>query len=261
MGKYSSGHHIILSPHFDDAVLSLGGLLAKNGMQSSVITCFTGIPLKIKTTDWDTQSGFDNSIDAMSARAKENDAGLSLLGVAKHNIINLQHDDSQYRTRHSSRTARIKIRNALIDSLITLLNRYKEAEITVYAPIFETHADHRLIKQILIDTISRIRTPSVRYCFYRDIPYTYLDVQKKSLKKTVAIGGFRACAVSIPLTQADVSKKLQAVALYASQIYPLENAFGIKLPPYIKKFASTEAGAMGTAAPFCEVVYNIMCRK
>src|ERR1700722_18211357 len=89
--------NLILSPHFDDAVLSLGGLIAKAPERAIVVTVFAGAPVEDVRGGWDRWSGFATGAAAVRARSQENAAALALLGVPRSQIHDLGHLDYQYR--------------------------------------------------------------------------------------------------------------------------------------------------------------------
>ncbi len=67
---------LVISPHYDDAVLSCGHWLSQNqgAWVSTVCTAHPeqGIPASI----WDRESGFENADEAMISRRAEDRAGL-----------------------------------------------------------------------------------------------------------------------------------------------------------------------------------------
>jgi hypothetical protein len=87
---------IIFSPHFDDAVLSLGGFLSylKNKSNIVIATFFTAPPSHDVSTKFDLSSGFRTSTEAVTEREKENERSLKLLNCK---IKNFGYVDSQYR--------------------------------------------------------------------------------------------------------------------------------------------------------------------
>ena len=83
---------LVLSPHFDDAVLSAFGLL-QGGSPVEIATVFTGEPDSVRETGWDRLCGFSDSDDAVRSRRAENDQALRDLPVAQRHLGLL---DSQY---------------------------------------------------------------------------------------------------------------------------------------------------------------------
>src|SRR5271165_7049564 len=84
---------IILSPHFDDAVLSCWEVLAGAG-EVLVVNVFAGEPPAGTLGWWDELAGASDSAAAVSARIEEDRQALALAGRA---AVNLPFLDSQYR--------------------------------------------------------------------------------------------------------------------------------------------------------------------
>ena len=66
-GGVPSGPLLVLSPHFDDAALSCGALLARTE-PLTVLDVFTRRPEPEQATEWDRRCGFRGSDEAMAAR-------------------------------------------------------------------------------------------------------------------------------------------------------------------------------------------------
>ena len=64
---------LLISPHFDDAVLSAGQFMAERP-DCEVVTVFAGMPLTPErvVTPYDEKCGFKNAQDAMAERQREN---------------------------------------------------------------------------------------------------------------------------------------------------------------------------------------------
>ncbi len=216
--------NLILSPHYDDAVLSLGGLLAKEGGESVVITCFAGKPSKNLFRPWDLLSGFWGSDASHEMRKEENRKALSLLGVPAENIRGLPHLDSQYRLGGPPEAA-------LSTSIKSILDSFSDAPVNVYAPALEEHPDHALVKECALAL--KDSYPHFSFYLYEDLPYALTGK---------GVEGHEAS--SIELTDVQLEQKLEAIRCYASQIRPLSVAFG---PRFLERIR--EHGA--------EVVYRI----
>lgn len=74
---------LVIVPHYDDAVLSLGAHLEVWARSSSihVATCFGAAPLEEHSTPFDRASGFADSTEAVRGRWLENEEALLELGV------------------------------------------------------------------------------------------------------------------------------------------------------------------------------------
>jgi LmbE family N-acetylglucosaminyl deacetylase len=80
------GRVVVVSPHLDDAVLSLGATMAhavESGARVEVLTVFGCEPASSAPTDeWDRKSGFTTEGDAAKQRRNEDRQACSILGVA-----------------------------------------------------------------------------------------------------------------------------------------------------------------------------------
>lgn len=86
---------VIVSPHFDDGVLSASSLLADR-RRSVLLTVFGGGPASIRPiTTWDKACGFNEGDDVVTARTQED---ASACGVFDAYPVPLPHWDSQYRS-------------------------------------------------------------------------------------------------------------------------------------------------------------------
>jgi LmbE family N-acetylglucosaminyl deacetylase len=80
------GRLVVVSPHLDDAVLSLGATLAhaaEFGAQVEILTVFACAPHSNAPTDeWDRKSGFTTEGEAAQQRRREDATACAILGVA-----------------------------------------------------------------------------------------------------------------------------------------------------------------------------------
>lgn len=83
---------LVVSPHMDDAVFSLGQALAEHPLP--VLTVFAGCPPRhIGLSDYDASCGFSSSIEAWHTRLVEDDKALALLGcpTERWDMLDLQY--------------------------------------------------------------------------------------------------------------------------------------------------------------------------
>ena len=90
---------VILSPHFDDAVLSCWHVLASAG-EVLVVNVFAGEPPAGTLGWWDELAGATDSAAAVRARIDEDRRALALAG---RTAVNLPFLDSQYRQSDQAR--------------------------------------------------------------------------------------------------------------------------------------------------------------
>src|ERR1035441_4439836 len=110
----------ILSPHFDDAVLSCWNLVGQQE-QTSVITVFAGIPPAGTSTTWDSHCGQPDSELMMHDRIQENEVAL---GYTNAEPLNLPYLDGQY--IHGERD---------VDAIAQSILEVASPDSVIYAPI------------------------------------------------------------------------------------------------------------------------------
>ncbi len=86
---------LVLSPHWDDAVLNCWSILT-NARECNVVNVFAGSPPPGRLTLWDAITGAEDSAAQTRARLAED---ASALALAKRTPVNLPFLDNQYRTQ------------------------------------------------------------------------------------------------------------------------------------------------------------------
>jgi LmbE family N-acetylglucosaminyl deacetylase len=93
---HADGRLVAISPYFNDAVVSCGGLLAARP-ESTVLTVFSGMPLGAgQMTEQDRRSGFKDGRQAVLTRHAQSERALALLGVrgVQMDLLDEQYLDS-----------------------------------------------------------------------------------------------------------------------------------------------------------------------
>lgn len=251
----------ILSPHFDDAVFSLGGLIAKEAQNSKVITVFGGKPPTPLSRSWDRACGFKNSTVAIETRSQENVAALTFLGVTEGNIINLSYLDKQYRDTHSDHANQNLIQK-IADDIRSILSKDTSNEIKIFVPMMRSHVDHALVHDAALSLVS---DQKIQIYEYQDVPYVYdswvhkricrFFTSKEKILLSISPQNSPITKEHIPLSAIEYEKKIAASKLYASQfklpVIGLRSVFRKQ-----KIFAILQAKLYATPTPFCEVVYR-----
>ncbi len=258
---------IILSPHFDDAVLSLGGLLTQSASHSKVVTFCAGKPEKPVLKAWDRDSGFVDSNDAMYSRTEENRQSLACLGIPEQNIVNYAYLDSQYQTRLQLATDNQF--DAIKAEVAQLIESHATDEVAFYAPGLEKHRDHKNVKLAFLNSIRENRNLKHSFYLYQDLPYADdLINQGRTGNRVVNRGGLEVLRNTIlrdlhgeeeiiELSENEITRKIVAIEMYKSQVKPLKEFSGIDMVRVAKDFAANQARALCIPAPYCEVVYKI----
>ncbi len=194
---------LVFSPHLDDAVLSLGNVLAAHP-GSIVVTVLAGMPDdETIATSWDASCGFASAGDSMRARWDEDAAALTALSAR---AVHLGFLDGQYGLP-DERAIRAEIVR-IVDEHPTL---------RVYAPFGLIHADHILVANAFLDAIST--TDRDECVLYADIPYY---AKAGSLERRRAELEERGFVVGPLVEQTDEHPlKRRARDCYVSQLRPL----------------------------------------
>ena len=251
--KADASINIILSPYYDDAALSLGGLIAGNGSGAVVATFFTGMPEVATSTSWDVKSGFKDSSEAMKARMSENKKALENFGVA---IYDYGYLDGQYRL--ASEDLEIISQNISKD-IQALIASYSLGSTTVriYGPADFgkeiTHQDHKLLHDAYKNVIDSYPKSNVDFYFYEDFPYierfnkkSAVSIQKRLETET----GFLIDQEPVDISEQALSGKIRMIESYSSQIKALETETGVV--ERAKTYFSNRCGKKA-----CEMTYKV----
>ncbi len=248
--------YVILSPHFDDAALSLGGFLAQHGSQSTVVTFFTAPPKTSMKTSWDNEAGFTDSTIAANVRRKENEKAL---GIFSNAVINLDYLDNQYRKDAADAALLTTTFKYDIEYIITSAHGH---HISVYGPSDFgkdiTHPDHKILHDAFIAAEKENTVPNVDFYLYEDFPY----VERYSIENQLPLKDFLESADSLHLAleayslrNIDAYEKIRAIREYASQVA----AFSSIHKDIIKSAQSFTQNRCAPQSIFpCEVVYKII---
>lgn len=249
--------NIVLSPHFDDAVFSLGGLIATAPQRAVVITVFAGTPAAGVCGRWDRRSGFKTAVEAMDTRRRENAAALAVLGVPPSGILDLDFLDRQYRSDDPSGAS---IKSALAEALRPIVRRYGPAS-DLYTPASAWHPDHALLTDAVLKLWQAGDWPGGDVFLYQDQPYAYLELRRRSLAPlrfaplTIAETwhGLATRPVWLGFDRAQAAQKRRAAERYKSQ-FPVVRHLIFKM---IDDFSRHQARAAGLSAPNAEMVYRL----
>lgn len=149
---------LLLSPHWDDAVLDCWGALAERGAVQ-VVNVFAGVPPSGALAPWDAITGARDSAE----RARERIAEDALaLGCAGRRPVNLPFLDAQYRRPGTA---------PRLDALDRAVADVMSGVARVYAPAgLGGHPDHLLVRRYA-RLLSRAGLPVT---LYAELPYCVL---------------------------------------------------------------------------------------
>ena len=256
---------LVLSPHLDDAALSVGGLIARSTHTDNspvIATVFTGMPKTPIATVWDAKSGFNDSTQAMESRVSENEYAANIL---HSKTLNMGYLDHEYR---DGSVATSTLQNQIKSDIIKLIRNYDTSTSTmeVYGPaIFSAkigHVDHTILHDAYIDAISEYKPRGiVTFFIYEDFPYvknanvSRVDSAKMDLTKSLKNDApqFSYSPIYIPLTDETVKAKENAIRSYGSQV----KAMGSELVSVSTEWMKDRCKGLFKVPTFCEVVYQV----
>jgi LmbE family N-acetylglucosaminyl deacetylase len=219
--------HIVLSPHYDDAALSCGGLiahLAAAGEHVVVATLFGGKP------DYSRLSPFALQIhgrplagdDPIDQRRAEERAALALLAAESRPGDTLdciyRQDAGATRWLYDSEAALFGSVDPADDGLVEELAHCLAALApapphgVLYAPLaIGSHVDHQIARR----SAALLQDHGYHVWYFEDYPYVARD--PAGLATSLGEPN-RWQSRLIPLSQTDVQRKIDAVLAYASQL-------------------------------------------
>ena len=206
---------VVVSPHFDDAVLGCGRFLAAHP-GATVITVLGGRPARYPDppTEWDADCGYSAGDDIVARRREEDRAALSVLQA---DSVWLEFADHQYLAR-SERPSRATVAVALADAIDTL------APTAVFAPFGLANPDH-----VLTHDAARIvreqRTDRAWFCF-EDYGYKHVPGMLAWRVASLFRSGVWPTPAIMPVARDD-EVKARALQGYAPQLRALEHNWAV----------------------------------
>jgi LmbE family N-acetylglucosaminyl deacetylase len=195
---------VVLSPHLDDAVFSLGATisrLTRSGARVTVLTVFGGDPSsRVAAGDWDRRTGFETAGEAAAVRREEDRRACALLGVTP---VWLQFVDVQYEDGTTDDDLLAAVRAAASDADALLVPGF---------PL--THPDHARITLLVVENPDF----AGKIILYAELPYALWDgpaVTPEPLREVVAAPlAWSGVGVGVR----DVVLKMRACRTYESQV-------------------------------------------
>jgi LmbE family N-acetylglucosaminyl deacetylase len=170
--------HLYLSPHLDDAIFSLGGLMAMQdarGEPISILTAFAGDPpdWRISPFAAELHARWGKAGPPMAVRRAEDRLAAGRLGAS---VVHLQFPEAIYRIGEEDTFLYPDVDaifgpvdpqdNLLLQNLLDALGGVEIGEAAVYCPLgIGGHVDHLLLR----NAAEMLNIPLV---YYREFPYT-----------------------------------------------------------------------------------------
>jgi LmbE family N-acetylglucosaminyl deacetylase len=224
---------VILSPHQDDAVLSVWHVLSGPG-EVSVVNVFTGEPPAGTLGWWDELTGASDSRRRMRERRDEDRIALALAGRTP---TDLQFLDLQYRADEE----------LPIEPLADAIAELAAPDALLMSPAgLGGHLDHRAVRSAALRLTERGR----RVALYADVPHATLEGWPAWVTNGASTNGpftppehWRAdldgTGIDLArlrpqvhsLDEAAAERKLAAIACYGTQIDRLEHDYSLRTRP------------------------------
>jgi LmbE family N-acetylglucosaminyl deacetylase len=205
---------VVVSPHFDDAVLGASHLIAAHP-GTTVITVLGGRPPAYppEPTDWDACGGFRAGDDVVALRREEDRAAMAFLGA---NPVWLEFPDHQYLPR-DERPRPPEVAPALRRAIV-------EAEPSaVFLPMGLANPDHTLTHDAGLLVRAELVDGGHDFAWfcYEDHGYKHIPgLLAWRIAKLFRSGLWPTPAV-VPIDP-DMARKRAAIELYRSQVPPLQ---------------------------------------
>ncbi len=238
---------------FDDAVLSLGGLLAKREEKTIVMT----LPIKSTTATTTLWSHVSLEFD----RDRENDIALSRYGATP---IDLHYSNSEY----YKKSTREETVNNLVLYIKAIIEKNKGKKISIYGPATFgnniTHPDHGNLHDALIQIVKIYSNyKNIRYYIYEDFPYIVRFNSKYENNKMGTLYNYlslkdqmKFTEIHIELSELQLSEKLKGISDYPSQVKDF-NEGGFDVLKKEEVFAKNRCKNTESYWYACEVVYEV----
>lgn len=197
------GGIVVLSPHFDDAVLACGAFLAGRPGATVLTVCAGLPPPEMPAPDWDRRCGFRSARQAVLARIDENRQALGLLRAVGRQLAML---DSQYGGQCAGLSPRLARELAEMRPALVLM------------PLGLFHDDHIRVSNAAL-RVRRWLGPGMSWVAYEDALYRRRPGLVQRRLATLRDRGVRATPWLT--VAADLPIKRRAVGAYASQLGPL----------------------------------------
>ena len=211
----STIRHVYLSPHFDDAVLSVGGLIAAQTNVLVVTICAAPPTGSLNPFAAHLHQQWGATSDPIATRRAEDAQAVDLVGAK---LLWLDYQDAIYRHAHYNSVEAIfatpaaddPLKQQLVETLTQLQQQLPTAR--WYAPLaIGAHVDHQLVHQV-----ARMLDHQEYILWYEDLPYANVLVQRDTRLSQLPLTACHSYEISLQLEQ-----KLAAIACYASQMVEL----------------------------------------
>ncbi|MGW3166878.1 PIG-L deacetylase family protein [Streptomyces sp. NPDC001142] len=218
---------LIVSPHFDDAALSVAGWIGRQNRDVTVVTVHGGQPPEhAALSEWEDRCGFTDPQDAFVVRDEEDQRSCDVLGARR---ISLPHPDDPHGDQPD-----LPLLRELLEGLVP--------EVEVLIPVGIQQPAHQRVRNVVLRAL---RGSGRRTRAYADLPYVaalpswgspemlsaLLDhpcgAAFRDLCDTVRVGE----STTVRLDDKEWRRKRTAILAHASQLLAVGDMFEAPLGP------------------------------
>ena len=216
---------VVVSPHLDDAVFSVAGLLGALKGQAEVITVFTeGSPGS--SDDWARLSGFTDSVAEHEARRQEDALAMGRLGCPFWHV-GLRAGEAACATASDAVKAIAQSHPSGLAQTLVLLpagagGPAPASRLRLLAQRLlrrpwgcMPHEEHELTRDLFWQALTA--TPA-RLGFYAELPYAWSHTNQALQER---LGQSLGCQTELVEYRHDIARKVALVELYQSQLLPI----------------------------------------
>lgn len=201
--------NIIFSPHYDDAVLSCGGLIKLNAGEVLIVTVFAKQYEGL--TSWDKKCGFKERDNVSETRRDEDKAALEYMGCSDYRYLDFAEEDVAQMSNYKNDFN-------LKETLKKIIEENSNVE-NVYLPLGVANNDHKKLRSAFLSLIASNQFAGKKFFLYEDFPYVADRFEYfKSLNKMKERFILEKKELNIKSVLKD---KVLAILRYKSQIKPI----------------------------------------
>lgn len=219
------GHLVVVSPHLDDAVFSLAGILGAARGRAEVITVFTDAQAG-QNDDWARLSGFPDSEAEHKARRAEDALAMSRLGCRFRHLGLRPGEANEAMTAHAIETIKRDQADGLVRTLVLLpggaggpppTSRLQRLAYRLMRRPWGSmpHGEHELTRDLFWRALS---ASPAHVGFYAEIPYAWSHSNKQLQQRLLLTLG---CQTEMVEYRHNEEEKGRLVGLYQSQLLPI----------------------------------------
>jgi LmbE family N-acetylglucosaminyl deacetylase len=202
-----SGRIVVVSPHLDDAVLSLAATIARatrSGAHVEVLTVFAGDPASdTPAGGWDSRGGFATEGEAATARRAEDREACSIVGGEPSWLPFGDGNYAQGRDRS--------------EVFVAVVGTIAGADAVLVPGFPLTNPDHAWLAELLLGQA----LPCARVGLYAEQPYRYMvRGERRRLDVPAQISPQLPHGIewTYPARSSDLPRKRRAILAYRSQV-------------------------------------------